>query len=555
MQLFQNRWVRIGIVILIGIIALVRALMLTSLEHRNANGYDEQMWTSSSIASYQMYFKGHIRPTKELDNWWPTYAWIHGIDIFTGEKWSQFNPDTIKFPYDFITLKNASEVVKYDTLKFPRKEFQWYDRAMWTFGWKAPNVGKYIMGWYINTFAANKPDPNGYFVFAHPINHENVKIKLPQEYKEDEYAPSSLYSSSPFSYAPSEYVQLARIPNAIFTALIVVLVFIAAWLYINFWTGFIAAGWLLLNQTFFEVNTAVGLDSFSTFFTTLGVVLIIAELNAVRKIRPWWQVILIATASAIVIGLAIGSKLNAGVLVFISFACFVPMGLLLLWTALNKKQTIKTKPQPSNTGKASGTLVKQLPQLIVSGIITGVISITLFIKLNPQYQGSSIKKIKATRESIDDYFTKRANILTQNEKRDNPKGYNNWAKLKRDSGMKLNLMLERIAYVKDDKKKYYGTFGTILKVPFNFMDGLLALLGIVALARLAWNKWKQEKVFHASGMLLLSFLIIFWGNTDFLWIDWARYFTPVFPLYSMLIAAGLLSIITWGKAKLDKKLN
>ncbi|MCX7744152.1 MAG: hypothetical protein N2167_06260 [Flavobacteriales bacterium] len=553
MQLFQNRLVRVGIVVLIGIISLIRGLILTSLEHRNANGYDEQMWTSSSIASYQMYFKGHIRPTKELDNWWPTYAWIHGIDIFTGEKWSQFNPDTIKFPYDFITIKNISEVVKYDTLKFPRKEFQWYDRAMWTFGWKAPNVGKYIMGWFINTFASNKPDPNGYFVFAHPVNHGNVKAKLPQEYKEDEYAPSSLYSSSPFSFAPSEYIHLARIPNAIFTAFIVVLVFLTAWLYLNFWTGLIAACWLLLNQIFFDVNSAVGLDSFSTFLTTLGVVFIIATINAVRKNKPWWLVILISLANAVVIGLAIGSKLNAGVLVFISIACFVLMGLLLIWQALNKKQIVKMKSQTVDSGKSSKIFVKQLPQLIVSGIITGLISISLFIQLNPQYQGASIKKIKATRESIDDYFTKRANILTQNEKRDNPKEYNNWAKLKRDRSMKLNLMLERIAYVKDIKKNYYGTFGYILKVPFNFLDGLLALVGIIVLGRFAWKKWKQEKIFHASAMLLLAFLIIFWGNTDFLWIDWARYFTPIFPLYSILIAVGLLHIISLAKNKLAKK--
>ena len=553
MQLFQNRFVRIGIVTLTGIIALIRALMLTGLNHRNANGYDEQMWTSSSIASYQMYFKGHIRPTKELDNWWPTYAWVHGIDIFTGEKWNQFNPDTIKFPYDFITLKNASEVVKYDTLKFPREEFQWYDRAMWTFGWKAPNVGKYIMGWYINTFAASKPDPNGYFVFAHPVNHGNVKAKLPNEYKEDEYAPSTLFSSSPFSFAPPEYIRLARIPNAIFTALILVLVFVGAWLYINFWTGLIAAAWLLLNQVFFDVNSAVGLDSFSTFFTTLGIILVVANLNMVRKNKPWWQVILISLGSATVIGLAIGSKLNAGVLVFISIACFVPVGLVLLMQALTKKQPVKTKTQPTAPASVSSVLTQQLPKLVVSGIITGVISITLFIQLNPQYQGASVKKIKATRESIDDYFTKRANILTQNEKRDNPKGYNNWAKLKRDSGMKLNLMLERVAYVKDDKKNYYGTFGSILKVPFNFLDGLLALLGLFMLGRLAWIKWKQEKMFHASAMLLLAFLIVFWGNTDFLWIDWARYFTPIFPLYSILIAAGLLGVIEWAKAKLAKK--
>lgn len=553
MQPFQNRYIRIGIVLLTGIIALIRALMLTSLERRNANGYDEQMWTSSSISSYYMYFKNHIRSTKELDNWWPTYAWIHGIDIFTGEKWNQFSPDTIKFPYDFITIKNASEVVKYDTLKFPREKFQWYDRAMWTFGWKAPNVGKYIMGWFISTFAATKPDPNGYFVFAHPVNHGNVKAKLPNEYKEDEYAPSSLYSSSPFSFAPPEYIRIARIPNAIFTALIIMLVFVAAWLYINFWTGFIAAAWLLLNQVFFEVNTAVGQDSFSTFFTTLGTILLIANLNMVRKNKSWWQILLIALCSGVVIALAIGSKLNAGVLVYISIACFVSVGLVLLLQATIKKQPVKNKNQPIAKASFSSLLAQQLPKLVVSGIITGVVSITLFIKLNPQYQGASVKKIKATRESIDDYFTKRALIITQNEKRVNPKEYNNWTKLKRDSGMKLKLMLERVAYVKDNKKNYYGTFGSILKVPFNALDGVLALVGFVILAKMAWSKWKHNKIQHASAMLLLAFLIIFWGNTDFLWMDWARYFTPIFPLYSILIGAGCIGIINLVKTKLAKK--
>lgn len=554
MQLFHNRYVRIGIVLLTGIIALIRSLMLAGDERRSTNGYDEQMWTSSSISSYYMYFKKHIRPTKELDNWWPTYAWIHGIDIFTGEKWNQFSMDTIQFPYDFITLNNASEVVKYDTLKFPREEFQWYDRAMWTFGWKAPNVGKYIMGWYINTFAATKPDPNGYFEFAHPVNHGNVKAKIPNEYKEDEYAPSSLYSSSPFSFAPPEYIRIARIPNAIFTAMIIILVFVAAWLYINFWTGFIAAAWLLLNQVFFEVNTAVGLDSFSTFFTTLGTILLIANLNMVRKNKSWWQVLLIALCSGVVIALAIGSKLNAGVLVFISIACFVPVGLVLLLQAtIKKKQPVKTKNQPIAKASISSLLTQQLPKLVVSGSIIGLISITLFVKLNPQYQGASVKKIKATRESIDDYFTKRAYIITQNEKRDNPKGYNNWKKLKHDSGMKLKLMLERVAYVKDNKKNYYGTFGSILKVPFNALDGMLALVGFVMLAKMAWSKWKQNKILHASAMLLLAFLIIFWGNTDFLWMDWARYFTPIFPLYSILIAAGFLDIINLVKTKLAKK--
>src|SRR6478672_9471031 len=39
------------------------------------NGYDEQMWTSVSITNYNMYFKGYVRPTIALDNWFPTHAY------------------------------------------------------------------------------------------------------------------------------------------------------------------------------------------------------------------------------------------------------------------------------------------------------------------------------------------------------------------------------------------------------------------------------------------------------------------------------------------------
>lgn len=542
MKLINSPYFKKGLFALVIIIATVRAFSLISLHHRKAHGYDEQMWTSSSIASYQMFVNKHVRPTKELDNWFPTYAWIHSIPIFTDESWKNFSPDTIRFPYDFITVKSKSgdvtEVVKYDTLLFPRETFQWYDRAMWTFGWKAPNAGKYIMGWFVHVLSKQKPDPNGYFVFAHPVNHPNIKAKLPDEYKEDTYAPSSLYSSSPFSFVPDEYVRIARIPNAIFTILIVSLVFALGWMYINYYVGLLASIWLLLNKSFFDVNTAVGLDSFATFFTTAAIITLFANLNAIRKNKAWWQIASLSLITAIIIGLAVSSKLNAGMLAFITAVCYALIAIMLLLGFMKKKTS-------KHTASTLPSLKQWLPKYIASGVITAIVSIMLFVGLNPQWQGHTAKKIKATRESIDDYFTKRAAILTQNEKRDNPKKYTNWSKLKKTSSMKYELMLERVAYVKDTDKFYYGTFGSLIPFHFNLLDGFFAALGLLSLFSLAWQKWKQKKLVDAQLMLLLSFIFIFAGNTGFIWIDWARYFTPIFPTYSLLIGLGIFQFAQW----------
>ncbi|MCZ2444179.1 MAG: phospholipid carrier-dependent glycosyltransferase [Flavobacteriales bacterium] len=550
MKLINSPYFRKGVFALIIVIATIRALSLIGLDYRNAHGYDEQMWTSSSISSYQMFVNHHVRPTKELDNWFPTYAWIHDIPIFAGDSYKDFKPDTIHFPYDFITIKTKSgevtEVVKYDTLVFPRKDFQWFDRAMWTFGWKAPNAGKYIMGWFIHVLSKEKPNPDGYFVFAHPINHANVKVKLPDEYKEDAYAPSSLYSSSPFSFAPNEYVRIARIPNAILTVLIIALVFIIGWLYIHYYVGLLAAVWMMLNKTFFEVNTAVGLDSFATFFTTLALLGLFANLNAIRKNKPWWEIVVLVLITALTIGLAISSKLNAGMLAFIVVVSYVLIGVMMLLLSKNR-----TKQNTKSVRQSHPELKQWIPKFLLSALITGVLSISVFVGLNPQWQGHTVKKIKATRESIDDYFTKRAAILTLNEKRDNPKTYTNWTKLKKTSSMKYNLMFERISYVKNTDKFYYGTFGSLLPFKFNLLDGLFAAWGLLALAGLAWQKWKGEKRIDAQALLLISFLLIFIGNTDFLWIDWARYFTPVLPIYSILVGLGIYRLVDSVRHKIN----
>ena len=628
MKIVENLYFRISIVVIISVVAGIMSFNLIGLDKREAKGYDEQMWTSSSITSYHMYFNGYIRNTKELDNWFPTYAWNNKMYIFSGARIDAFQQDTVKFPYDFIVVKTkgieGNSVIKYDTIAFPREDFQWYDRAIWTFGWKAPNVGKYIMGAWIHLNASKKENPAGYFEFAHPTNHPNVKSKKIEEYDSLKYAPSTLYSSSPFSFAPDEYIYLARVPNAIATMLIISLICIAGWLYIHFWVGCIAAVWLILNSAFLDVNTAVGLDSFATLFTTLSVFLVIGTLNLIRKNKPWWMIITAAVSAAIVIGLAIGSKLNAGVMVFITIVLYVLTVISLL---IQTKQKQTTPKKGSNSPSTPSHQMKEfLPKIVVAGAITGIISVGLFIQLNPQFQGETTKKIQATRSSIDEYFDKRAGILTINQVQDKftslanvlntaaktnsidassaqqfnsrmqslaqriqgdqqkknfsstlskrwtelmkiekdmetaiPNGdfstssFHNWAELKKNMSMKIQLMLERIAYVSKPDENYYGTFGALIKMPFNLLDGLFAIIGIGFAAAISWKSYKNSKVFSSLAMIGIGFMIILWGNTDFLWIDWTRYFTPVFPLYSLLIGFGIYQSILFITSKLIKK--
>lgn len=566
-ELFQKplfRWILFGVVILA---TGIRTFVHVNDPERHTNGYDEQMWTSASVTSYYMFFKGHLRPTEELDNWFPSYAYRFGLDIFkdqitvvgtngatfTGNKvfFNEYiNADSVRFPQDIIsfdTLKSKyGAVIEYDTLKFPHERYQWFDRAIWTFGWKAPNWGKYVMGWWLDNFGPVKPDPNGYFQFYQPLNQVDTSSK--------EYVPSQVRTGAPFSYAPPEMIRSARIPNALLTIGIVALVFLGGWYIFGFWQGLIAGLWMFLNKTFLMINSAVGLDSFSTFYTTAAILLLVLVIQSLYKNTAWWKTLLYALALAVSIGLAVSSKLNSGVLVFISIAIFVPVGLLLLWDVLKNRNA----KAASATGKTSVPGWIKIGTLLGAGVITGLVSTWLFIYLNPQVQGDPRKSIKVMQHSIDDYFTERAPKITLQETREGKKTYK-WVDIKKDWGKSFALTMKRIAVVDFEKenldKSYYGTFGSLLKFNYNFLDGLFAFLGLGVVVLLTFRGVVKKKQVVPATIFLVAFLIIFYGNVDFLWQDWPRYFTPLFPLYSILIGVGLYESVNWIIRRMGKKEN
>jgi hypothetical protein len=625
MKYLQNKYVHIGLFAVMMILVTVRCFNRIPFTDKNkANTYDAQMWTSASITSYHMYFKNYVRPTTELDNWFPTYAWKKGVNVFTGDSAMinyytnviQYKPDTIKFPYDQITITGKKQqyslAVKYDTTSFPRKDFQWFDRATWTFGWKAPNFGKYVMGWWIQTFATTKPNPKGYFEFLVPSDIADSGST--------KYVPSQKPSPAPYSYAPIEYENLARQPNAIMTILTIAAVVITGWLFFNFWIGFLAGAWLSLNKTFIDVNCAVGLDSFAVGLSAIAFMLMLLTIKSILNNDKWWKIILWGAGTGIISSLALSSKLNAGMVIITEALVF---GIISIITVF---KGIKIKSQPP--------LVRFTPLLktLIAGLLTGVLSFLIFVKLNPQVQKQPFERMDAISGSIDDYFDRRARIFTSNQITDRLKAANqeiinlsktpgtnqqalmnvynqlniigknyneesqryalkenefhltksakyikdverlekevqklnpnfepktafiNWVQVKHSWPSAFELVAKRIAVVDpENPDRYYGTFGSLLKVKYNFLDALFAILGLAFGCLLTWKQWKEKKQFFTYGILLLSFALMLIGNVDFVWQDWPRYMTPIFPLYAIIISLGIFETGRFIKDKVAAK--
>ncbi|MCS6978801.1 MAG: phospholipid carrier-dependent glycosyltransferase [Flavobacteriales bacterium] len=559
---------------------LLYSLWMIDIERRPSQGYDEEMWTGASISTYHMLFKGYVRPTQKLDNWFPTYAYKNGVDVFVdklGEtrlggrifpynRLAFFDPDTLRFPWDFIqwdTLGQAmSFAVKYDTLKFPRTRFQWVDNALWTFGWKAPNVGKAIMGFCIENFSKEKPDPFGYF-----------------EYRDPEGTPTNVT----FNYVPHKYLALARIPNALFTAGTIKLVFLLGWLWLGFWPGFLAALFLVFNIYFIQSSTAVGLDGSSIFFMVASLACFQNVLNSIDNPswKGWggWTL-----GTALLFGLGVGSKLNDALFAYIATGL---LGVLVL-----------IKIRKFRTNKIS------VLKLILSGFIIIMGGGAVFLAFNPLYRDQPLAMMRTTRQSVDGYFSRRAkdqrtkftpvrgkeyvfghagpgaqypvtDTLRAGESialaegtrvgswqvasHKKKQSYVNTKELRPyievvegKTSDKYRLLFKR-NFLVVEPDRYYGTLGHLLPFPGNPLDGFFTLLGWFLLLFSGWRLLIRQRLASPALLITLGFLVLFVGTADFIWIDFSRYHIVLYPLMSLCFGYGLHYSGLWILKKINKK--
>lgn len=469
--------------------------------------WDERLWVSASIADYHMFFRNYQRDFTDMDSWFTTYALQEGID----------------------------------TVKMSKQEKQWYDRNMWTAGWKAHTIGKYFMGFAAVNFGG-KTDPQGYF------------------YRWDKPNPTDK-GKAPGAYTPDNLVQLARWPNSIMNILTIFLVLFIGWRYFHFTVGFAGALWMSLNKNLFQVSNMAGVDAGGLFFSTLTIALALIYLEFFKNPSRNKLTYLLSVLIGISFPIAVGWKFSAALVGYIAIAVFGLLALILFVQYINPpvEKPKSVLPPPVNKGKKAmvraanpvkdmskikayrADIAKLFLKMGVSGAIIAVLTWVIFIYSNPILYSQPLKKVKVINESVDEFFKRRAIA-------------DGHYKMTKDKTYATQILLKRNFVVEDTKSTYHGTIGSYLKFKNNFLDGLFFVIGFILLTLSGLKSFREGTVTPAM-LILISTVVLFKGTIGFLWADYNRYYIPIYPMVSLVMGFGIWKIMAFIMGKLKPKLE
>lgn len=470
-NVFQHAYFKIGIYVLLLVLAIFVNTNNISIDKRPSDGYDEQMWTGASITSYAMYFKGHTREQSYPERWFLGYA----------------------------------QKYRYNPASMPPDQLQWFDDAMWTFGWKAPNIAKFAMGAGIWWTADTIVDPNGYF----------------HVYSEDKST-----NKWPGNYSPASFVERARLTNAFFNTAQIGVVLAIGYLFVGFYAGAIAALYLIANPTVTMINTAAGVDSAASFFSTLAILLIMLVVRLLYEGGRGRKLYYLSAATGLAFACAVGSKLSGATVGYLLVAVF-------LMLAYDWLVPVTTNPTPKKSQKASRNALT-FSRLLLSGALITVVTFTVFIYTNPVLYQKPTLKIKMIRESVKEFFDIRAKALNTDD-------------INKSASKSFGLVLKR-NLVKTEET-YYGTIGTWLPFKGNPLDLICVLLGVYYAFVVVRKAWKSQQRVLPELILLMAFTMVIYGVVSFIWVDWPRYHTPIYPMMALLIGYGL---VNFGNKILEK---
>jgi hypothetical protein len=476
MKMNNKKIIRFSIFSLTIIVAGIFSFRQISLENRPAGGYDEQMWTGASILATQYYFT-HFQKSNILpERWFSQYAQKYGLDL----------------------------------KQMPKEELRWYDDAMWTFGWKAPNFGKYLMGASILFFGENV-NPNGYFYEANNPAHKG---------------------KWPGNYAPKELVYWARFSNAILTILTIAALFIIGWYFFNFLTGLAASAYLTFNSSFISVSTAAGLDAPSILFSTASMMSLFFFIRYFKE-GNFKRLLISAIFSGISIALAVSSKLNAGLVVYIT----VISALLILTNSIHiyltrDKNNQKKKKNSLIREAQKNILISKIKTIFLAFTAMGALTYFIFVSLNPIFRSQPLTTKTIIEESVDHFFTLRAKAKKTSHIK------NSWLE-------SFKLALKR-NFIKTEKA-FLGTFGKLIPITGMFLDALFFFSGLLLLFIKGAKRFIQKKELDIALFLSLWAIVILYGNIDFMWIDFNRYHIAFY--YSNALVIGFSFVYFIGKIK------
>lgn len=463
--------------------------------------WDERIWTSAAIADYHMFFRDYQRKFSEMDSWFTTFAIEEGID----------------------------------TSKMASNEKQWYDRNMWTAGWKAHTIGKYFMGFMAVNFGG-KTDPQGYF-----YSFDNPEHK----------------GKTPGAYTPDKLVQLARWPNTIMNILTILLVFFIGWRYFHYIVGFVGALILSVNKNLFQVSNMAGVDAGGLFFSTLTITLALLYLEQLKK-QNTKMVYVLSVLIGISFPIAVGWKFSAALVGYIAIAVFMILATMLLLRYVNPPVEKKVQQAAANLNKSKKE-VKRKPvftqdlgaiqkirqetlqtfmKMGISAAIIAILTWVIFIYSNPILYTNPIKKVKVINESVEEFFRRRANAQGT-------------IHLMNHKDQAFTLLVKRNFLNEDPKGVYHGTIGSYLPFKYNFLDGLLFLSGLILISISGLSKSFKERTVSPDLLIAISTVILLWGTVDFLWADFNRYYIPFYPMGA--IVSGYAIWYIFNKFKVSAK--
>ena len=392
----------------------------------------------------------------------------------------------------------------YDINRMPYTQAQWFDNSIWTFGWKSMAIPKYIMGWFITTFGKDV-NPDGYF-YRRTDNEKTNKW--------------------PGSFAPNDLIYLARIPNALLTIISIGLIYLIGVKFFNIYIGTISAFYILLNNHFIFTNSNARVSGAATTFSLLTLFLTLLFLKHLyttsSKLKFYLLSISIGAASA----LSVGSKLNSALIIYVFVVYFATFCFIEIkgyfW---QKKEVVRIKVKKRRKRKKIYFVKPYTKRFAIAIVLIGITVFLVFILPNPVLYDKPVLKMVMIKESIEEFFNIRARALNSTHIN------NSWF-------VSLWYIIKR-NFVRVDSDYFVGTFGNLIDVRFIFLDLLFFVLGFYYLLKKAISRIRCEYRLEKESFLLIWVLVMIWGTADFMWIDWGRYYLPIYNVSCIIIAVGL----------------
>lgn len=320
---------------------------------------------------------------------------------------------------------------------------------------------------------------------------------------------------------PQEILQLGRLTSVFFGVGCCFLLFLIGKRIFNTFTGVLVAVFLSNNPLMLKSSCRAMTDSLVLFFMAL-VILLITIFFRLLNHRNWNGALGISFLIGIASALAASTKLNGAISVLIF--CLFCLEIIILEVLKTIKSNKKQNPAKS---LFQNRMIQTALFTLVISLFTSFVG---FVALNPPLYSSPIltsKKMIQHRLKI----AKGQTLLF-------PDSAINGTK---------NRILTAVRNSLDNSS--YSTLHRYLKIP---IDLILFLTGLLAIS------FHELKLLKEKNSLSLNSLVLIWTVISYssiilcIPLNWNRYYLPVFPCVSLVIAFGVHTLWEYGKTRLTK---